>query len=109
MPRTLRIAGRVVVGLLAAAYPFLVWYGLTRWGARASALVLLAFLVLWGVRQRVTGKAGFRALLVMVRPVPRSAHRASCGVRPSLGFRPSLSTHFPARNIEQRYDLMSRA
>lgn len=64
LPRPAAIALRALAGLAAAAYPFLVWYGLTRWGARASALVLLAFLVLWGVRRGVTGRSGFRALLV---------------------------------------------
>lgn len=64
MTRRLALAGKILLGLLGVGYPFLVWYGLTRWGARASALVALAFLVLWGLRRRVTGHAGFRALLV---------------------------------------------
>lgn len=54
----------VLLGVLFLAYPFLVFLALTRLGARAAGIVVVAALVLYGLRARRFGRQGFRAIVL---------------------------------------------
>lgn len=53
-----------LLGVLFVAYPFLVYLALTRLGARVAGLAVVAALILFGVRARLLGRQGFRAILI---------------------------------------------
>lgn len=48
----------VLTGILALTYPFLIWFSLTHWGTRTSALLLLVLAVPVAVRRKLHQKTG---------------------------------------------------
>lgn len=56
--------GGILLGAVFVAYPFLVYLALTRLGARVAGLLVVAALVLHGLRARWFGRQGFRTLLL---------------------------------------------
>jgi uncharacterized membrane protein len=60
----IRRASAVGFGILFALYPLMVYLALTRFGARATGVLVLAAVALWGLRAGVAGTGGFRALML---------------------------------------------
>ncbi len=62
-PGVLRRLGGVVLAVLFAAYPFLVYVALTRLGARGAGLLVVVALLLYGLRTRLFARQGFRTIV----------------------------------------------